>query len=92
MLRPPRDLTKADFHAKVSDQELLTVIRVGKGQMPAFGGLMAEDDLRAVISYIRTLAPHAPGAPPAASPGGAPAASPGVAPASGAAKTLGIVR
>jgi len=89
MLRPPRDLTRADFHAHVSDAELLTVIRVGKGQMPAFGGLMADDDLRDVISYIRTLPPHS--APPAVAPGGPPAsgtvaappnAAPGAAPMS----------
>lgn len=96
MLRKPRDLTRADFQAKVSDAELLTVIRVGKGLMPAFGGLMADDDLRDVISYIRTLAPHAAaaGVPPVASPAvpptsGAPPAAPSQAPASPASPASG---
>src|SRR5262245_37196440 len=40
LVKPPRDLTRADFHARVTDDELLRTLQVGKGQMPAFGGLM----------------------------------------------------
>jgi hypothetical protein len=82
LVKPPRDLTRADFHAGVTDDQLLQVIRVGKGQMPAFGGLMDEKDLRDVIAFIRTLPPPgsfppsapAPGTPPANTP--APSAAP----------------
>jgi cytochrome c553 len=74
LTKPPRDLTRAEFHAKVTDDELLQVIRIGKGQMPAFGGLMAESDLRDVISFIRTLPPRPP-TPPPGSPGPSPATS-----------------
>jgi mono/diheme cytochrome c family protein len=55
--KPPRDLTNAEFHAQVTDEQLRSVIRTGKGQMPAFGGLMGEDDLNDVIAFIRTLPP-----------------------------------
>ena len=67
LTKPPRDLTNPEFHAQVSDEQLRRVIRVGKDQMPAFGGLMGDEDLRNVIAFIRTLPPGAK-APPAASP------------------------
>jgi mono/diheme cytochrome c family protein len=57
--KPPRDLTNAEFHAQVTDDQLRSVIRTGKGQMPAFGGLMGDDDLNDVIAFIRTLPPGA---------------------------------
>lgn len=66
LTKPPRDLTNAEFHAQVSDEQLRRVIRVGKNQMPAFGGLMGDEDLSNVIAFIRTLPPGAKA--PAASP------------------------
>jgi mono/diheme cytochrome c family protein len=57
--KPPRDLTNAEFHAQMTDDQLRSVIRTGKGQMPAFGGLMGDDDLNDVITFIRTLPPGA---------------------------------
>ncbi|HTV20324.1 MAG TPA: cytochrome c [Polyangiaceae bacterium] len=66
--KPPRDLTNAEFHAQVSDDDLRRVIRVGKGQMPAFGGLMGDDDLNNVIAFIRTLPPGAKAPQPSAHP------------------------
>jgi mono/diheme cytochrome c family protein len=59
LAKPPRDLTNAEFHAQTSDEQLRRVIRVGKGQMPAFGGLMGDEDLNDVIAFIRTLPPGA---------------------------------
>ncbi|HWO08680.1 MAG TPA: cytochrome c [Polyangiaceae bacterium] len=61
--KPPRDLTDPEFHARVTDEQLRSVIRTGKGQMPAFGGLMGDADLADVISFIRTLPPGARAAP-----------------------------
>lgn len=58
LVKPPRDLTRAEFHAQVTDEQLRQVIRVGKGQMPAFGGLMDDSDVRDVITFIRTLPPQ----------------------------------
>jgi mono/diheme cytochrome c family protein len=59
LTKPPRDLTNPEFHAQVTDEQLLRVIRVGKNQMPAFGGLMGDEDLKNVIAFIRTLPPGA---------------------------------
>lgn len=77
LVRPPRDLTRAEFHAQVTDEQLRQVIRTGKGQMPAFGGLMGDEDLRHVIAFIRTLPPRPPPAatPPTSSAGSAPPSS-----------------
>jgi mono/diheme cytochrome c family protein len=61
--KAPRDLTNPEFHAQVTDDDLRRVIRIGKGQMPAFGGLMGDDDLSNVIAFIRTLPPGARAAP-----------------------------
>jgi mono/diheme cytochrome c family protein len=72
LAKPPRDLTNPEFQAQFTDEDLRRVIRVGKGQMPAFGGLMGDEDLANVIAFIRTLAPGVrapePSAPAAASP------------------------
>jgi mono/diheme cytochrome c family protein len=59
LTKPPRDLTNPEFHAQVTDEQLRRVIRVGKNQMPAFGGLMGDEDLSNVIAFIRTLPPGA---------------------------------
>lgn len=59
LIKPPRDLTQAEFHAGVTDEQLREVIRYGKGQMPAFGGLMADEDISSVITFIRSLPPKA---------------------------------
>ena len=65
LIKPPRDLTQSEFHAQITDLQLREVIRYGKGQMPAFGGLMADEDIGHVITFIRSLPPRPPGAPPA---------------------------
>lgn len=57
LTKPPRDLTQSEFHENVTDEQLRAVIRTGKGQMPAFGGLLGDSDIRAVIAFIRTLPP-----------------------------------
>jgi len=72
--KAPRDLTNPEFHAQVTDEDLRRVIRIGKGQMPAFGGLMGDDDLSNVIAFIRTLPPGARAAAP--SPGAVPSPAP----------------
>jgi mono/diheme cytochrome c family protein len=77
LTRPPRDLTDAAFHASVSDDDLRRVIRVGKNQMPAFGGLLGDEDLNNVIAFIRTLPPGARAPQPSAVPPSARAAPAG---------------
>lgn len=85
LAKPPRDLTNPEFHARVTDEDLRRVIRIGKGQMPAFGGLMGAEDLNAVIAFIRTLPPGAKPPPPSVP---QPSAPPPSAPAPSAPQPL----
>lgn len=55
LVPPPRDLTDSAFQEGVTDQELRRSIRSGKGMMPAFGGLMPDEDLAGLIAFIRSL-------------------------------------
>ena len=89
LAKPPRDLTNVEFQAQMSNEQLRHSIRVGKGQMPAFGGLMPDDEIADVIAFVRTLVPPGslpPGvlAAPNAAPGvlAAPSAAPLVSPPS----------
>jgi hypothetical protein len=73
----------------MSDEQLRQSIRIGKGQMPAFGGLMGDEEINNLIAFIRSLAPPGtvtPGAQPAGT-GGAPAV--GAAAAAGAGGATG---
>lgn len=58
LAKPPRDLTRPEFQAQMSDEQLRQSIRYGKGQMPAFGGLMADEDINHVITFIRSFVPQ----------------------------------
>lgn len=75
LIKPPRDLTQSEFHAQFTDQQLREVIRYGKGQMPAFGGLMADEDIGHVLTFIRSLGPQ-----PAPAPAGGVSNEPGPLP------------
>jgi cytochrome c6 len=64
-----KSLQSADLRSpevqKKSDAELTEGISEGKGNMPAFKTLLSEDEIRAVLGYVRTLAPKSKGeAPP----------------------------
>jgi len=72
---PPRDLTRPEFQAQRTDEQLRHSIRIGKGLMPAFGWLMADEEIANVIAFVRTLVP--PGSLPAQN--GSPAAPPAAA-------------
>jgi mono/diheme cytochrome c family protein len=73
LARPPRDLTKPEFHAQASDERLRTSIRLGKGQMPAFGNILPPEDIENLIAFVRTLnrdyEPPTPGSKPVTAPG-----------------------
>jgi cytochrome c553 len=86
LMTRPRDLTKVEFQSQMSNEQLRHSIRVGKGQMPAFGGLMGDEEISDVIAFVRTLVPPGslpPGlvAPPSAPPPGAAPPPPSAAPA-----------
>jgi mono/diheme cytochrome c family protein len=40
---------------KKTDAELLEFIKAGKGDMPAWSDILSDDEVKAVIGYIRTL-------------------------------------
>lgn len=48
-----------DFHdpavVKASDDELFKITKEGKGKMPAYKGKISDDDIKALIKYIRAL-------------------------------------
>jgi mono/diheme cytochrome c family protein len=76
LIKPPRDLTR---RVSAADEQRTAApsIRIGKGQMPAFGGLMADDEIADVIAFVRTLVPPGTLPPRAAAPAErAPLASP----------------
>jgi mono/diheme cytochrome c family protein len=40
---------------KMSDDELITITKKGKGKMPAFQGKLTDDQIKELVAYIRTL-------------------------------------
>jgi mono/diheme cytochrome c family protein len=51
----PTDLTDADRMSELTDDQLLTVLKDGKGAMPGFSAILKIEDLQALIEYLRTL-------------------------------------
>jgi mono/diheme cytochrome c family protein len=49
-----RSLNSPDV-VKMSDADLLAVIKTGKGKMPAWEGILTDGQVKDVITYIRTL-------------------------------------
>lgn len=55
-LKPaPANHTDATYMSSKSDEELLNVIRNGKGAMPAWGKVLTEEQIQAVFKYVRSL-------------------------------------
>ena len=52
----PRNHTDASYMSTQTDEQLLHSIREGKGQMPAWGKILTEEEMHSVLAYIRTLA------------------------------------
>lgn len=48
------DLRAANVQSQ-SDQQLLQIMRSGKGRMPGWNGVLAETDLQHLLAYIRSL-------------------------------------
>jgi mono/diheme cytochrome c family protein len=57
----PRDMTKADYMSRLSDQYLFNVIKAGGSSvnksplMPAWGGTLSDKDIWNLVAYIRSL-------------------------------------
>lgn len=56
------DLRSAEVQSK-SDAELTQSVSDGKGNMPGFKGNITDDEIHAVLKYVRTLAPKGDSAP-----------------------------
>lgn len=50
------NLTQSEWQLRVDDKRLLNSIKHGRGQMPAFGEKLTEDQIASLALYVRTLA------------------------------------
>lgn len=59
--RPPGaalpDMTQPAYRSARSDAELATVIKNGRGLMPAFGDQLSEEGVAALVRHVRRFAP-----------------------------------
>ena len=56
-VRTPRDLSDPAFQRGIDDAELQTVVRHGRRGMPALRPDWSDDDLRALVAFVRILSP-----------------------------------
>lgn len=47
----------ATWQASVSDDQLVSIISLGRGMMPAFGDRIPPEGVRALVEHLRTMAP-----------------------------------
>ncbi len=52
----PRNHTDGTYMNSRTDDQLLQVIRGGKGAMPAWGSVLSEQEIQAVLKHVRSLA------------------------------------
>ncbi len=52
----PRDHTDGKYMNSRTDEQLLEVIHNGKNAMPAWKGILTEDQMKAVLKHVRSLA------------------------------------
>src|SRR5260370_10197519 len=50
-----QNLTDAKWQAEVPDERLLNSIHNGKGKMPAFGKKLSDNQINALVVFVRTL-------------------------------------
>jgi mono/diheme cytochrome c family protein len=56
-VRTPRDLADPAFQRGIDDAELRTVVRHGRRGMPALSPHWSDEDLRALVAFVRLLSP-----------------------------------
>ena len=49
------NLTDPEWQERVDDKRLVNSIKHGRGQMPAFGEKLSEEQITSLTSYVRTL-------------------------------------
>jgi len=73
---PVRNFADPEFQSRAaaSTEELQRTIMAGRGQMPAFGGILSAPKIQSLSGYVRRLgrAPASPAAPPPPPPAPAP--------------------
>ena len=52
----PRNHTDGAYMNSRTDEQLLAVIRNGKGGMPAWGKILSDEEIHAVLKHVRSLA------------------------------------
>jgi mono/diheme cytochrome c family protein len=50
-----RNLTDADWQAKVSDERLFNSITNGRGKMPSFGKKLSSAQIESLVAHVRRL-------------------------------------
>src|SRR2546423_11375730 len=50
-----RNLTDAEWQAKVSDEHLFNSIANGRGKMPSFGKKLSSAQIESLVAYVRSL-------------------------------------
>ncbi len=53
-----RDLTDPKWQAVITDEHMYESILHGKEKMPAFGKKLSENDVAALVTYVRVLKRH----------------------------------
>lgn len=51
----PSNLTDADRMRQLTDDDLMAILKEGRGGMPGFSAILQPEDLEAVLEYIRSL-------------------------------------
>jgi mono/diheme cytochrome c family protein len=54
-LKHARNLTDGEWQEKVSDERIFNSIMNGKEKMPAFGKMLAQEQIEALVTYVRAL-------------------------------------
>src|SRR6266498_3373404 len=54
-LKHARDLANSEWQGNVSDERLFNSIMNGKGKMPVYGKKLAEQEIDALVAYVRGL-------------------------------------
>ena len=54
-LKHARDLTDAEWQARVSDERIFNSINNGRGKMPDFEKKLSESQINALVGYVRHL-------------------------------------
>jgi mono/diheme cytochrome c family protein len=54
-LNHARNLTDADWQGRVSDERIFNSVMNGKGKMPGYGKKLSEQEIDALVVYVRGL-------------------------------------